>query len=76
MLRPKAAQLKKLAAESMADPELAQASRPALLAMLQSIEAMETRLRELDRQIEALTSQSVDPQTKGLVESIPGLRSA
>jgi hypothetical protein len=34
MLRPKAAQLKKLAAESMADPELAQASRPALLAML------------------------------------------
>jgi transposase len=76
MLRPKAAQLKKLAAESMADPELAQASRPALLAMLQSIEAMETRLRELDRQIEALTSQSVDPQTKALVESIPGLRSA
>ncbi len=72
MLRPKAAQLKKLAAESMADPELAQASRPALLAMLQSIEAMETRLRELDRQIEALTSQSVDPQTKALVESIPG----
>jgi transposase len=33
---------------------------------------METRLRELDRQIEALTSQSVDPQTKALVESIPG----
>jgi transposase len=29
-------------------------------------------LRELDRQIEALTSQSVDPQTKALVESIPG----
>src|SRR5436190_26894 len=72
LLSPKAAQLKKLAAESMADPELAQASRPALLAMLQSIEAMETRLRELDRQIEALTSQSVDPQTKALVESIPG----
>ena len=33
---------------------------------------MEARLRELDRQIEALTSQSVDPQTKALVETIPG----
>jgi transposase len=72
MLRPKAAQLKKLAADSMADPDLAQASRPALLAMLQSMSAMEARLRELDRQIEALTSHNVDPQTKALVESIPG----
>jgi transposase len=72
MLRPKAAELKKLAAESMADPELAAASSPALLAMLQSMEAMEARLRELDRQIEALTSQNVDPQTKALIESIPG----
>jgi len=72
MLRPKAAQLKKLAAESIADPELAQASSPALLAMLQSIEAMEGRLLELDRQIAVLTSQSIDTQTKALVESIPG----
>ena len=72
MLRPKAAALKKLAAESMADSELAAASAPALLAMLQSMAAMEARLRELDRQIEALTSQSVDPQTKALVEIIPG----
>ena len=72
MLRPKAAQLKKLAAESMADPELAQASGPALTALLQSMDAIEARLRELDRQIETLTSQSVDPKTKALVESIPG----
>ena len=74
MLRPKAAQLKKLAADSMADPELAQASKPALLAMLQSIEAMETRLAELDRQIETLhfaecgsTNQStgrIDPRLR------------
>lgn len=72
MLRPKAAQLKKLAAESMADPELAAASAPALTAMLQSMEAMEARLRELDRQIETLTSQSVDPKSKALIETIPG----
>ena len=72
MLRPKAAQLKKLAAESIADPELAAASSPALLALLQSIEAMETRLAQLDRQIATLTSQSVDQKTKALVESIPG----
>ena len=38
MLRPKAAQLKKLAAESMVDPELAAASSPALSpAMLQAL---------------------------------------
>ena len=72
MLRPKAAQLKKLAAASIADPELAQASSPALTSMLQTLDSLEARLAELDRQIEALTSQSVDPQTKALVESIPG----
>ena len=75
MLRPKAAQLKKLAAESMADPELAQASSPALTAMLQALDSVEARLRELDRQIEALTSQSVDAHTKALVESMPGFGS-
>ena len=75
MLRPKAAQLKKLAAESMADPELAAASSPALVAMLQALDSVEARLRELDRQIEALTSQSVDAHTRALVESIPGFGS-
>ena len=75
MLRPKAAQLKKLAAESMADPELAAASSPALVAMLQALDSVEARLRELDRQIEALTSQSIDAHTKTLVESIPGFGS-
>lgn len=72
MLRPKAAALKKLAATSIADPELAQASAPALLAMLQSIAAMEARLDELDRQIETLALQSVDAQSKALLETIPG----
>jgi len=72
MLRPKAAALKKLAATSIADPELAAASGPALLAMLQSIAAMEARLHELDRQIETLALQSVDAQSKALLETIPG----
>jgi transposase len=72
MLRPKAAALKKLAATSIADPELAQASAPALLAMLQSIAAMEAHLGELDREIETLALQSIDGQSKALLETIPG----
>lgn len=73
MLRPKAITLKSLAAESMADPELAAASAPALLAMLQSIAAMQARLDEVDREIETLGGQSVDvQQAKGLLETIPG----
>jgi transposase len=72
MLRPKAAQLKKLATESIADPELAAASSPALVAMLQTLDTLETRLRELDHQIVTLTSQSVEPHTQALVESVPG----
>lgn len=73
MLRPKAAAIKKLAANSIVDPELAAASAPALLAVLQSVVAMETRLNELDRQIETLALQSVDAQSKALLETIPGL---
>ena len=72
MLRPKAAAIKTLAAHSMADPDLAQASAPALQALLQSIAAMEERLRELDRQIEAQAAQSVDQKSKALLETIPG----
>lgn len=72
MLRPKAAALKTLAAESIADPQLATASAPALLAMLQSMLVVEARLRELDQQIQTLASQSVDPQSKALLETIPG----
>jgi transposase len=72
MLRPNAAALKSLAAESIADPELAAASAPALRAMLQSLAVMEERLRELDRQIETLVAQSVDLQSKTLLETIPG----
>ena len=46
MLRPKAAALKALAADSIADPELAAASAPALQAILQSpLAALEGRLR-------------------------------
>jgi transposase len=72
MVRPKAAALKALAAQSIADPELAQASAPALVALLQSLAVMETRLHALDKQIEELACTSVDPQTKALIETIPG----
>jgi transposase len=72
MLRSKAARLKALAADSIADPDLSAASAPALQAILEALSAMEARLRSLDQQIEILASQSVDPQTKALVESMPG----
>lgn len=72
MLRPKAAALKALAADSIADPELSAASAPALQAILQALAAMEARLRSLDQQIETLAAQSIDPQTKALVETMPG----
>lgn len=72
MLRPKAAALKALAADSLADQELSAATAPALQAILQAWAEMEARLRDLDQQIETLTGQSVDPQTKALVESMPG----
>jgi transposase len=73
MLRPKAAALKALAADSLADRELSAASAPALQAILQALGAMEARLRSLDQQIETLADRSVDPKTKALVESMPGL---
>lgn len=72
MLRQKAARLKALAADSIADPDLSAASAPALQTILEALGAMEARLRILDQQIEALATQSVDPQTKALVESMPG----
>jgi transposase len=72
MLRPKAAALKTLAADSIADPELAQASAPALLTMLESMAVLERRLRQLDQQIEALASHSLHAQSKALIETIPG----
>lgn len=72
MLRPKAAALKALAADSIADRELSAASAPALQAILQTLGAMEARLRDLDKQIETLARQSIDPETKALVESMPG----
>jgi transposase len=72
MLRPKAAALKALAADSLADRELSAASAPALQAILQALGAMEARLRSLDQQIETLADRSVDPKTKALVESMPG----
>jgi len=72
MLRPKARALKALAADSLADRELSAASAPALQAILQALGAMEARLRDLDKQIETLARQSIDPETKALVESMPG----
>ncbi len=72
MLRPKAARLKALAADSIADPDLSAASAPALQAILHALGAMEARLRSLDQQIETLATRSIDPKTKALVESMPG----
>ena len=72
MLRPKAAPLKVLAADSIADPQLSAASSPALETILEALAAMEARLRHVDQQIEALAGQTIDPKTKALVESIPG----
>ncbi len=70
-LRGKAAQLKALAATSMADPELAAASAPALQALLQSLALLEGQLHALDAQIEAMTSQE-QRAAKALLETIPG----
>ena len=57
MLRAKAARLKALAADSIADPDLSAASAPALQAILQALGAMEARLRDLDQQIGTLARQ-------------------
>jgi len=75
MLRPKAVALKALAADSIAEPELSEASAPALQAILQALAAMEAQLRNLEQQIETLATQNVDPKTKALVESMPGFGS-
>ncbi len=71
-LRPKAAQLKALAADSIADPDLAAASAPALVVLLQSMAELEARLRALDRQIEQLSLQSADPARHQLIQTLPG----
>jgi transposase len=71
-LRPKAAALKALAADSIADPELSAASAPALQLILQALREMEARLRTLDTQIEIRSRQSVDPHSKALLQTIPG----
>lgn len=62
----------KLAKRDEGKRELSAASAPALQAILQALGAMEARLRRLDQQIETLAAQSVEPQTKALVESMPG----
>ena len=71
-LRPKAAALRALAADSIADPALSAASAPALQVILQALAELEARLRGLDTQIETLGGQSGDPHTKALLETIPG----
>ena len=71
-LRPEAAALQALAADSIADPALSGASAPALQIILQALAEMAARLRELDRQIQTLAGQSLDPKTRTLVESMPG----
>ena len=71
-LRPKARALKALATDSIADPDLAAASAPALVALLQSMAELETRLRALDRQIEQLALQAADPARHQLLQTLPG----
>lgn len=43
-----------------------------MVALLHSLAVMETRLHALDQQIEELACTSVNPQTKALIETIPG----
>jgi transposase len=71
-LRPKAAALRARAQDSLADAELSAASAPALQAILRTLAELEARLRAVDRQIETLATQTIDPQEKQLLETIPG----
>ena len=71
-LRPKAARLKALAQDSIADPQLAEASATALQAILQSIAALEAQLRALDQQLETRATQGSTGASKALLETIPG----
>jgi transposase len=61
MLRPKAAALKLLASDSIADPQLAAASAPALQLLLRSLASLEAQLHKLDQ------------KSKALMESLPGV---
>ncbi len=70
-VRGKAQELKELAAHSMADPELARASAPALQAILHSLALIEGQLRAVDQQIETMVSQQ-HAQSKALLQTIPG----
>jgi transposase len=72
MLRPKAAALKALAAHSIADPDIAQASAPALCSILELLAGLEKRLGQLDRQIAQLTRTTLNPQSLSLLQSVPG----
>lgn len=71
-LRPKAARLKALAQDSMADPELAAAGAPALQVILQSIASLEAQLRALDKQLEARAQAGPMGASKALLQTIPG----
>src|SRR5262249_38835507 len=67
MLRPKAKALRALAADSFADPDLAAANAPALLALLAALAESEARLHEVDRTLAQLSAQALDPQQHHLV---------
>ncbi len=71
-LRPKAARLKALAAASIADPDLAAASAPALRHLLHTIAELEARLAALDHQIATRALQLAGPQRHQLIQSVPG----
>ena len=71
-LRPKAKALHVLAADSLADPDLAAACAPALHHLLCALAETEARLAAIDQAIEQLAASSLDPAQRQLLETIPG----
>ena len=57
---------------SLAVPELAQASGPALHALLESITALETQLRQLDAQLQGQLAAVTDARQIALAHTVPG----
>lgn len=57
---------------SLAVPELAQASVPALRALLATITALETQLRQLDAQLQAQLAAVTDARQIALAHTVPG----
>ena len=57
---------------SLTPPTLADASAPALQAVLETIAQLESRLRQIDTQMQALLATAVPPHQIALASSLPG----